>query len=441
MLKFMVAAAVFWSVLSIAAEPETPPNVIIILTDDLGYGDLGCYGQELVATPNIDQLAREGMRFTQTYAGASVCAPSRCALLTGRHNGHAAIRSNLNVGDEGQHPLPEGTFTLAHLFREAGYATGAFGKWALGFVDSTGSPAAMGFDMFFGYNCQMLAANYFPDHLWRNDERVELDGKTYSHDLIAGEMLAWIRGHAEKPFFIYYPVTIPHHDYQLPGPGPYADMPWSERDRARAGMMARLDDTVGDLVRLLDELDIADRTMIIFTSDNGADPGIAESIFRSNGSLRGAKRTMYEGGLRVPAIARWSGRIPSNTVNQSVWALYDLLPTMADLMGHALPADVATDGISIMPSLFENKKIDREFLYWELHEWRFIQAARMGDWKGVRNGLMLPLELYDLSRDPSESNDVAAEHPEVVRRILEIIEREHVPDPFWYKLSMPNKKM
>lgn len=408
------------------------PNVIFILADDLGYGDLGCYGQKLIQTPNIDRLAEEGMRFTQAYSGTSVCAPSRCSLLTGKHIGHAAIRGNRVYEPEGQEPLPAGVFTVAELFKRDGYATAAFGKWALGNLESTGAPDKQGFDTFFGYNCQNLAHNYYPSYLWRNRERVPLDGKTYSHGLIADEALHWIGDHADRPFFVYLPITIPHHDWQVPdtGLGIYADKPWPEERKINAAMITRLDRTVGEIMELLKKKGIDDRTIVIFSSDNGADNPGALELFHSNGIFRGTKRTMYEGGIRMPFIARWPGHIPAGTVNKTPVVFYDFLPTMADLLGESLPDGVRTDGISILPALYGGEP-KRDFLYWELHEGKFIQAARVGDWKGVRNKPGGPVELYDLAADPSETTDLADKHPDIVARIIGILDREHVPDPNW----------
>jgi len=426
-----------------AAPAPPPPNIIFILADDLGYGDIGCFGQRLIRTPNIDRLAAEGVRFTQAYAGTTVCAPTRCALLTGRHLGHAAIRANREIQPEGQQPLPAGTFTVAQLCRQAGYATAAFGKWGLGFVDTTGAPDRMGFDLFFGYNCQRQAHNYYPNHLWRNRERVALDGRTYSHDLIAKEALAWLRQHAAAPFFLFLPFTIPHPQYQVPDLGPYAGEPWPEPMQKYAAMVTRLDTTVGQVLAAVKALGLDDRTLVFFCSDQGADNPGALKLFHSNGPFRGIKRSMYEGGLRVPMIARWPGHIPPGTVNATPWAFYDFLPTVAELIGRPLPAGVPTDGHSVVPALLRGQTLTRDFLYWELHERAFIQAVRQGDWKGVRNGPGQPLELYDLARDPGETRDVAAEHPDVVRQLDAILQREHVPDPLWpdqVRKAAPRKK-
>ncbi len=412
-------------------EIKDAPNVIFILADDMGYGDAGCYGQKLIKTPNIDRIAAEGVRFTQAYAGTSVCSPTRCALLTGKHIGHAAIRANREIKPEGQEPLPAGTFTVGHLFKQAGYTTATFGKWGLGFVESTGAPDKMGIDHFFGYNCQRMAHNYYPDHLYRNHERVELDGKTYSHDLIAKESLAWLREHAKERFFLYVPYTIPHPNYQVPDLGPYADQPWPEQLKKYAAMMTRMDSSIGEVLSLLKELKIDDNTLVIFSSDQGADNKGALETFHSNGNFRGIKRSMYEGGLRVPMVARWPGKIKAGTVNDTQLAFYDFLPTIAELIGKPLPAAVKTDGVSFLPAMLRGESMKRDFLYWELHEGPFIQAVRMGNWKGVRGGPAKPIELYDLAKDAAESNDLAKAHPDVVQQIAAIMKREHTPNPLW----------
>jgi arylsulfatase A len=413
-----------------APADDAKPNIVVLLCDDLGYGDLGCYGQTKIKTPNLDRMAAEGVRFTQAYAGTTVCAPTRCALMTGLHIGHAPIRANRELKPEGQEPLPEGTFTVARLFQAAGYKTAAFGKWGLGFVDSSGSPDKMGFDLFFGYNCQRQAHNFYPDHLWRNRQRVELDGKTYSHDLIVSESLRWVRENAQSPFFLYLPVTIPHPQYQVPDLGPYANEPWPEEMKKYAAMITRLDGDVGRLLALLKELGIDERTLVIFTSDNGAANKAVLDLFQSNGPLRGTKRTMYEGGIREPAVARWPGKIKPGTTNDTPWAFYDFLPTAAELIGRPLPVGVKTDGISIVPALLGGTMPKREYLYWELHEPRFMQAVRMGDWKGIRYGsLTAPMELYDLAKDPQEAQNVAAVYPEVVSRIASLMKAAHVEAP------------
>src|SRR4051812_1411807 len=396
---------------SLAAPP--PPNVIFILADDLGYGDLGCFGQTLIKTPNIDRLAARGMRFTRAYAGATVCAPSRCTLMTGKHNGHAFIRGNREVQPEGQVPMPADTFTVAHLMKQAGYATGVIGKWGLGKPDSDSTPDKMGFDYFFGYNCQRKAHEYYPEYLWRNNEKVMLGGKAYSHDLMANDALEFVRRNRQDPFFLYLAFTIPHQQLQVPDLGPYANESWPANLKTLAAMITRMDGDVGRLMALLKELGLDENTLVFFASDNGA--AYSDALFKHSGSLRGHKRDMYEGGIRTPAIARWPGKIKAGVESRQVWAFWDFLPTMAELTGRPVPSDL--DGISILPALLEGRAIEHPPLYWEFHERGFDQAARMGDWKGVRHGLKRPVELYDLKADPEEKHDVSAQQPEVARRV------------------------
>jgi arylsulfatase A len=421
-----------------AAEPAAPrPNVIFILADDLGYAELGCYGQKKIKTPNIDRLAAEGMRFSQAYCGTSVCAPSRCSLMTGLHIGHAHIRANRELKPEGQEPLPPGTFTLGQLFQRAGYATACIGKWGLGGPGSTGEPNRQGFDHFFGYLCQAKAHEYYPPYLWRNTNRVELDGKTYSHDLIAAEALEYIKQNKEKAFFLYLPFTIPHAKLQVPSQAPYEAEPWPENEKNFAAMITRMDADVGRLLVLLKETRLEERTLVIFTSDNGA--GHPPAFFNSCGALRGAKRDMYEGGIRTPMIVRWPGRIKAGTVSDQVWAFYDFLPTAAELTGSAIPAGVKTDGISVLPA-FAGKPLSREYLYWELHEPYFRQALRSGDWKIVRYGLTRPAELYNLKEDPAEQHDRAKDEPERLAKLASLMSAAHVDSALWPASDRPEGK-
>ena len=413
------------------ADEMRKPNVIYILSDDLGYGDVGCYGQTRIKTPGIDRIAAEGMRFTQSYAGCTVCAPSRCALLTGLHTGHCYIRGNKEVKPEGQEPLPAGTFTVARLFQQNGYYTGIIGKWGLGYPGSSGTPDKMGFDYFFGYNCQRLAHNYYPDHLWRNNDRVELDGKTYSHDLLAADSLKFIKDHHEKPFFLYLAFTIPHAELQVPDDGPYANESWPANEKHYAAMVTRMDRDIGRLLDLLKEQSIDDNTLVIFASDNGPhhEGGQNPEFFDSNGPLRGVKRDMYEGGIREPVLARWPGKIKPGTVSDEPWAFWDFLPTVADVLGVQPPPGL--DGVSVLPTFLGQPQKSHAFLYWEFHEKRFDQAVRMGDWKGVRKGVGGSIELYDLKADIGEKHDVAADHPDVVGKIDQIMKAEHTESPIW----------
>jgi arylsulfatase A len=409
------------------ASAAPKPNVIFILADDLGYGDLGCFGQAKIRTPNLDRMAAEGMRFTQAYAGTTVCAPSRCALITGQHTGHCSIRGNKEIKPEGQEPMPADTFTVAHLMKRAGYATGMIGKWGLGFPGSASTPEKMGFDYFFGYNCQMKAHEYYPTALWRNTNEVTLDGKSYSHDLMADDALEFVRRNRDKPFFLYLPFTIPHGKFQVPNQDPYTSETWPAQWKNIAAMITRMDKDVGRLLALLKELKLDENTLVLFASDNGA--GYQPKFFQSSGPLRGMKRDMYEGGLRSPSLARWPGKIKPGVVSEQVWAFWDLMPTLADLTDQQAPPN--TDGISILPALLEGKVIDHPPLYFEFHERGFTVAARMGDWKAVRLGTRLPIELYDMKTDAAEQHDVAALHPDVVKRFEEYLKIARTESAVW----------
>jgi arylsulfatase A-like enzyme len=404
------------------------PNVIFILADDLGYGDLGCFGQRLIQTPNIDRLAAQGMRFTQAYAGCTVCAPSRCTLMTGLHTGHCFVRGNMEIPPEGQQPMPADTFTVAHLMKKAGYSTGLIGKWGLGKPESVSTPDKMGFDYFFGYNCQMKAHEYYPEYLWRNNEKVMLNGKFYSHDLMAEESLEFVKRNREKPFFLDLSFTIPHLKLQVPDLGPYENESWEPRFKTFAAMITRMDRDIGRLMALLKELNLDDHTLVFFASDNGG-LAVGDKLFKNSGPLRGFKRDEYEGGLRSPSIARWPGRIKAGVVSEQVWTFWDFLPTMAELAAQPVPAGL--DGISVLPALLEGKRIEHPPLYFEFHERGFSQAARMGDWKAVRLGTKLPIELYDLKTDSSEQHDVAAQNVEVVKRFAEYLKTARVDSEIW----------
>ncbi len=426
--------------------PVDKPNLIFIMADDLGYGDVGCYGQKEIRTPNIDRLAREGLRFTQAYAGSTVCAPSRCVLMTGLHTGHSVVRGNREIKPEGQTPLPEGATTLGTVLKSVGYATGATGKWGLGFPGSSGEPHKQGFDFFYGYNCQRQAHNYYPEHLWHNGEKVILEGNLggkegqYSHDLIAAQSLQFIRKHRDRPFFLYVPFTIPHTRFQVPDLGQYSDRPWTPQQKMQAAMISRMDGDVGRILNLLKELSLDDNTLVIFTSDNGphGDAGTLQH-FRAAGPLRGKKRDMYEGGVRVPFIARWPGKIRAGAVSEHVTAFQDILPTFAELAG--APAPQKIDGHSLVPALLGRPgQKQHPYLYWELYEQGGKQGIRVLDdpahaWKGVRLQVSrdrnAPIELYDLKTDPAEERNVAAEHPEVVARIAKLMDEAHRPSELW----------
>ena len=410
-----------------AAVTSNKPNVIFILADDLGYGDLGSFGQKKIKTPNLDRMAAEGMRFTQAYAGTTVCAPSRCALMTGQHTGHCYIRGNKEIKPEGQEPMPADTFTVAHLMKKAGYVTGTIGKWGLGKPDSVSTPDKMGFDYFFGYNCQMKAHEYYTEYLWRNTNKVMLNGKTYSHDLMANDSLDFVKRNKDKPFFLYLPFTIPHGKFQVPSQEPYANEDWPPQWKNIAAMITRMDKDIGRLMALLKELKIDDNTLIFFASDNGA--GYQPKFFQSSGPLRGMKRDMYEGGLRSPNIARWPGKIKPGIVSDQVWAFWDLMPTLAELTGQKPPAN--TDGVSILTALLTSKTFERPPIYFEFHERGFTQAARIGDWKAVRLGTKVPIELYDMKTDIGETNDVSAQHPDVVKRFEEYLKSARTDSEIW----------
>jgi len=427
---------------------QTRPNIIFIQADDLGYGDLSCYGQRKFRTPNIDRLAAEGMRFTQYYAGSTVCAPSRSALMTGQHTGHTRIRGNA------RHPLLPEDVTVAEALKSAAYKTALIGKWGLGEAGTTGVPNRQGFDYFFGYLNQRHAHNYYPTFLWRNEKRIDLRNLVpdedaegagvstnrvdYSHDLMAEEALKFIEGNGGGPFFIYLAFTIPHANneaknkgMEVPDLGEFASEDWPDQEKAKAAMITRLDRDVGRLMALLKKLGIDDNTLVFFTSDNGPhrEGGADPDFFDSNGPLRGIKRDLYEGGIRVPMIARWPKRIKAGAKSDQVWAHWDLLPTLAEVAGVKPPADI--DGVSMFNALRGRRQRDHEFLYWEFHERGFSQAARMGDWKAVRKSPDSPLELYDLKNDLGEQNDGAAKHPEIVKKIEYYLKTARTESELW----------
>jgi arylsulfatase A-like enzyme len=430
-----------------ANEPAGKPNIIFILADDLGYGDLGCYGQKQIQTPNIDRLAAEGMRFTDHYAGTTVCAPSRCSLMTGLHTGHTYVRGNREIQPMGQLPLPADTVTLPKLLKQAGYTTALIGKWGLGGPDSTGVPNKQGFDYFFGYLCQRHAHNYYPEFLFRNDQRVPLKNKVpngkpdgsgvatekveYSADLFEQEVIKFVEDNRRSPFFLYFAATLPHANneggkkgMEVPDYGPYVDKDWPEPDKGRAAMITRLDRGVGRLVQKLKDLGLDENTLVFFTSDNGphSEGGANPDFFHSSGSLRGIKRDLYEGGIRVP-------RIEAGTETDLVSAFWDFLPTLAEAAGAQSPTD--SDGISLLPTLLGRPgQKTHEFMYWEFHEGGSLQAVRMGRWKAVRP-VGKPLELYDLQTDIGETHNVAGSHPDVVAKIEKYLTTARTESQFW----------
>lgn len=441
------------------------PNIILIFADDLGYGDIGCYGQQKIETPNIDKLAKQGLRFTHFYSGSTVCAPSRASLMTGLHTGHTSVRGNKGFEPEGQTPLPDSIVTVANLLQKKGYSTAAFGKWGMGFITTTGDPNKKGFDQFFGYNCQSLAHNYYPDHLWNNHERIDLKvnlekDSVYSADLIHQQAIRFLQSKHSKPFFAYLPYTLPHGDVIVPHDSVYKyyikkfnEKPLTERPAnytnkkrtfepyphaAFATMVSRLDKYVGDIMKTILDKGIADNTLIVFTSDNGPhrENGGDPEFFKSNGGLRGIKRDLYEGGIRVPFITYWKGTIQPGTSNR-VAALWDLHPTFLELAGMTSPAPA--DGISIVPTFMKKANKEHDYLYWEFHEQNGRQSVRWKNWKGVRLNVSTDakpaLELYNLNDDPSERNNVAEKYPDISAKLTDIIKRAHVYNKDWPLLA------
>ncbi|HEV3079953.1 MAG TPA: arylsulfatase [Gemmataceae bacterium] len=429
-----------------AAEPRRP-NIVFILADDLGYGDLGCYGQQRIQTPNIDRLAAEGMRFTQCYAGSTVCAPSRCALMTGLHTGHATVRGNAFV------PLRAQDVTVAEVLKRAGYTTALIGKWGLGEPGTSGVPNRKGFDTFFGYLNQVHAHNYYPDYLWRNEERIKIDGNVvkngvaskraqYAPDLFTNEALRFVEQEKDKPFFLYLAYITPHannergimegNGLEVPSAAPYSDRPWPQVEKNFAAMVTRMDADVGRLMAQLKKLGLDDNTIVFFSSDNGPhkEGGHDPRFFQSGGPLTGIKRDLYEGGVRVPMIARWPGHIAAGRASDQVWTFWDFLPTAAELARAMAPAGL--DGISVLPTLLgKGEQKQHDFLYWEFHERGFQQAVRMGDWKAVRSAWGEPLELYDLRTDLAEKHNVAGQHAEIVDRIEEYLKTARTASARW----------
>lgn len=426
------------------AASASKPNVIFILSDDLAQGDLGCYGQKLIQTPNIDRMASDGTRYTQAYCGTTVCAPSRTSLMTGLHMGHSPVRANWEIGAEGQLPLPAGTFTVAQLLKSVGYSTACVGKWGMGMFDTTGSPLKLGFDHFYGYNCQRHSHSYFPTYLYNDDKRFDLpgnDGNTmiegkgaiYAQDLIADETLKWVRSQKDKPFFLYYSITLPHGTDQINEQGIYQERPWSEEEKNYAAMVTRLDSDVGRLLALLKELNLDNNTLVMIAGDNGSsfDPKsqMGKRFDQAANGLRGFKRELYEGGLRQAAIARWPGVVPAGRVSDEPWAFWDFLPTAAELSGATIPSDFKPDGFSLVSFLKGGTAPQREYFYWELHENASLQALRWGEWKAIRNGPSKPIEIYNLKTDAAESRNLAAEKPELVAKAGAMMKAARVEDP------------
>jgi arylsulfatase A-like enzyme len=397
------------------------------MADDMGYGDAGCYGQEHILTPNIDRLATQGMRFTQCYAGSTVCAPSRSVLMTGLHVGHTRVRGNFGVGGvqglgggKGRIPLKDEDLTVAETLKEAGYITGIMGKWGLGEPNTSGTPNRQGFDTWFGYLNQRRAHSFYPEFLWFNEDRFSLPGNLneenlqYSHDLMTGFATHFIRKNHDSPFFLYLPFTIPHSKFQVPDLGPYADKPWPIQAKTYAAMISRMDRDIGTILDLIDELNLANNTIVFFCSDNGAADRY-DGLFNSSGPLRGRKRDLYEGGLRTPMLVRWPGKIAPESVNDTPWSFADFLPTAAAIAKTTTPINL--DGDNILPTLLgETQDLGDRFLYWEFFEKGFQQAARWRDWKAIIPSLNAPIQLYHLEPDLGESNDVSGQFPEIIER-------------------------
>jgi arylsulfatase len=476
MLRYLFHATLFSTVLStfaIAQETQlkTPPNIVLIVADDLGYGELGSYGQEIIRTPNLDQLAADGMRFTNFYAGNNVCAPSRSCLMTGLHSGHAYIRDNGNPKDwkqnapehgwvfPGQNPIPAETFTLSGMLSDNGYRCGAMGKWGLGHVGTSGDPARHGFDLFYGFYCQVHAHNHYPKFLWKNSEKEvfpgnsrQLSGETYSQDRFIDEGLEFIRESKNQPFFLYMPFAVPHLSIQVPDEdlaaydgiieeADYTHKGYLPHPYPRAGyaaMVTHMDQGIGQIIAEIRKQNLADNTLILFTSDNGPTydrlGGSDSEYFNSAPGMRGLKGSMYEGGIKVPLIASWPGQIENGSTTDILGAFWDFLPTFADAANIQL--DEPTDGISLLPTLL-NKPSGQthEFLYWESTGYRGQQAIRFGNYKAVRQNILplgrqnkpLVTELYDLSVDPSESNNIANANPALVAQAELLLTQEHTP--------------
>lgn len=423
------------------------PNIIFILADDLGYGDLGCYGQKHIKTPNIDRIAAEGIRFTQHYAGSTVCAPSRCVLMTGLHTGHTAVRGNREIKPEGQYPIAAETITVAKVLKRAGYITAVVGKWGLGGPGSSGVPNKQGFDHWFGYLCQRKAHSYYPEYLWKNGKKIILEknkaGKkgTYSHDLFTAEAMDFIRQNRNRRFFLYLPYTIPHTRYEIPSTEPYSDRPWAKKEKVHAAMITRMDRDIGRTMNLLKKLNIDEKTIVFFSSDNGAAQRW-EGRFDSSGLLRGRKRDMYEGGIRTPLVVKWPGKIKPAAESDHISAFWDFLPTCAELAGVSAPENI--DGISMVPTLLgrDDRQKRHKFLYWEFFHWKkgFYLAVRMGDFKVVRLSPTGPLELYNLKTDIAEKNNIAAEHPEIIAEIEAYLKTARTDSPHWPVMPPKNNK-
>jgi arylsulfatase A len=467
---FSTALALF-TILAVKAQNRRinkKPNIIFILADDLGYGDLSCYGQTKFKTPNIDKLASEGMKFIQAYAGTAVCAPSRSVLFTGLHTGHTPIRGNRSVKPEGQYPIPDSVIILPQLLESSGYATGCFGKWGLGYPGSEGDPVNKGFDEFYGYNCQALAHNYYPYHLWHNKQKVELPENSgqkmgaYAPELIQQQALNFIDKNKDKPFLLFVTSIIPHAEviapdtymqqtrgkYEPETPFKGADPTsanyikngkYTSQEQPHAGyaaMVKVLDDQVGQIIDKVKALHLEDNTIIVFSSDNGPsiEGGEDPLFFNSSGSLRGHKRDLYEGGIREPFVVKWPGKIKPGTISNQIVTFWDVLPTLAEVSGINVAFPI--DGFSFLPTLTGiGKQKQHEYLYWEFHEQGGSMAIRMGNWKGIRKNVARnpqgPIELYDLSEDLREAHDVATKHSDIIMKMQNLFNTARVPSPIF----------
>jgi len=447
-----------------ASSSQAKPNLIFIMADDLGYGDLGCYGQKLIKTPRLDQMAKEGMKFTRFYSGSTVCAPSRSVLMTGQHMGHTHVRGNAG-GDMSRQSLRDIDLTVAEKLKETGYKTALIGKWGLGEVGQEGHPLKQGFDYFYGYLNQVHAHNFYPEFLWRNQKKHVLKNVVkpvsdkpragfmggaatkrveYSHDLFTAEALTWIKANKENPFFLYLPLTIPHANNEgtrmfgdgaeVPDYGIYEKENWSKQDKGQAAMITRMDRDVGRLLDLLKELKIEENTLVMFTSDNGPhnEAGHNPELFKPAGPLRGMKRTLTEGGIRVPTLAWWPNTIEPNSISDQPFYFGDLMATACDMTQSDMP--LQTDSLSFLPILKGKAEEQKRhnYLYWEFYERTFRQAVIMEDWKLIRSGMdNQRLELYDLKNDIHEDVNLIKEQPAVAQRMLSYMESAHVPHPNW----------
>lgn len=468
-LRFLSLLLAFAAVAT--AQPATKPNIILILADDLGYGELGSYGQKQIQTPVLDRMAAEGVRFTQFYAGSTVCAPSRSVLMTGQHMGHTRVRGNAG-GNSAAQSLRAGDITIARVLQQAGYRTGLIGKWGLGLSNEEGEPRKQGFDEYFGFLSQTQAHNHYPNFLWRNGEKVTLPNDltpvgtvegtgystnraAYAGDLFAQEARDFIERNAARPFFLFLSVVVPHANnermralgdgHEVPDHGPYVDKPWADTYKAHAASITRLDRQIGDLIADLKRRGLDERTLILFSSDNGAHQeggsGYDPAFFNVSGPLSGLKRSMTEGGIRVPLIARWPGRIKPGTVSPHVAYLGDLMATFAELAATRPPAN--TDSISLMPTLLgRGEQLQHPHLYWEFYEGGVSQAVLIaGRWKGIRmQRTSAPIQLFDLSTDIGEKQNVAAQHPDIIRRMAEIMASDRVDNEYWKIPTEPATK-